>query len=92
VPRWEAIDPTRLGLSASQIDPSHPMNELLIYGSGAPGTRRNVLVDRRVPVGQKMLNAATEVSVSLVVSGSRADVTPDRVLTVGDVPVFVASS
>jgi hypothetical protein len=31
------------------------------------------------------------VSVSLVVNGSRADLGADKVLTVGDVPVFVAS-
>jgi hypothetical protein len=39
-----------------------------------------------------MLSAASEVSVSLVVNGSRADLGPDKILTVGDVPVFVASS
>jgi hypothetical protein len=38
-----------------------------------------------------MLTASDEVSVSLVVNGSRADLGPDRVLKVGDVPVFVAS-
>lgn len=92
VTRWQVIDPTRLELSTSDIDASHPMNELLVYGTGTPSTRRNVLVDRRVSVGQKMLTASDEVSVSLVVPGSRADMAPDKVLTIGDVPVFVASS
>jgi hypothetical protein len=63
-----------------------------VYGSGTPGVRKDVLVDRRVAVGQLMLTASDEVSISLVVNGSRADLGPDRVLKVGDVPVFVASS
>jgi hypothetical protein len=92
VTAWQVIDPTRLGLSATKLDPDHPMNELLVYGSGTPGVRKSVLVDRRVAVGQPMLTASDEVSVSLVVRGSRADLGPDRVLQVGDVPVFVASS
>ena len=92
VTAWQVIDPTRLGLSATKLDPDHPMNELLVYGSGTPSVRSDVLVDRRVAVGQRMLIASDEVSVSLVVPGSRADMGPDRVLKVGDVPVFVASS
>jgi hypothetical protein len=91
VTAWQVIDPARLGLSLTKLDPDHPMNELLVYGSGTPGVRKNVLVDRRVAVGQPMLTASDEVSVSLVVNGSRADLGPDRVLKVGDVPVFVAS-
>lgn len=39
-----------------------------------------------------MLSATSSVSVSLVVDGSRMDLGPDKVLTVGDVPVFVAKS
>jgi hypothetical protein len=89
--RWQAIDPTRLNLSTTAIDSGHPMNELVVYGSGTPSVRRDIDVDRRVAVGQRMLAAADEVSVSLAVLGSRLDITPDRVLTVGDVPVFVAS-
>jgi hypothetical protein len=89
---WQVIDPLRLSLSASKLDPAHLMNELLIYGSGAASTKRDVLVDRRAAVGQEMLSASDEVSVSLVIRGSRADLGPDRVLQVGDVPVFVASS
>jgi len=42
-------------------------------------------------VGRAMLSVTGEVSVSLVVPGSRADLGPDRVLTVNDVPVFVAA-
>lgn len=92
VTAWQVLDPLRLTLSASQLDPDHPMNELLIYGSGASSAKRDILVDRRVAVGQPMVTAASEVSVSLVVRGSRADLGPDRVLRVGDVPVFVVSS
>lgn len=92
VTAWQVIDPARLGLSATKLDPDHPMNELLVYGNGTPSARRDVLVAGRVAVGQPMLAASDEVSVSLVVRGSRADLGPDRVLKVGDVPVFVASS
>lgn len=92
VTAWQVLDPARLGLSLTKLDPDHPMNELLVYGSGTPGVRKDVLVDRRVAVGQLMLTASDEVSISLVVNGSRADLGPDRVLKVGDVPVFVASS
>jgi len=92
VAAWQVIDPTRLGLSTSELDPTHLMNELLIYGSGKPSVRTDVFVNRQVPVGQKMLLASDEVSVSLVVKDSRADFPTNKVLTVGDVPVFVASS
>jgi hypothetical protein len=92
VTTWQIIDPLRLTLPPSSLDPDHLMNELLIYGSGTASTGRDVLVDRRVEVGRAMLTAADEVSVSLVVRGSRADLGPDRVLQIGDVPVFVASS
>jgi hypothetical protein len=91
VTRWQVIDPLRLQLSTSEIDPSCPMNELLLYGDGTPSVWRDVYQDERVAVGQVMLNATGEVSVSLVVPGSRADLGPDKVLMVGDVPVFVAS-
>lgn len=91
VTAWQVIDPVRLSLSASEFDPAHLMNELLIYGSGKPSVHTNVFVNGRVAVGQKMLTASDEVSVSLVVNGSRADFPPNKVLTVGDVPVFVAS-
>ena len=92
VTTWQVIDPTRLSLSPTALDPDHLMNELLVYGTGTPSTRTDVTVNRRVPVGRAMLSATGEVSVSLVVPGSRADLGPDRVLTVNDVPVFVASS
>jgi hypothetical protein len=39
-----------------------------------------------------MLSATSSVSVSLVVDGSRQDLGPDKVLAVGDVPVFVAKA
>ena len=89
---WQVVDPVRLGLSQTALDPAHLMNELLIYGNGQPSTHANVLVNARVPVGQKMLTVTDEVSVSLVVGGSRSDFPTNRVLAIGDVPVFVASS
>jgi hypothetical protein len=92
VTTWQVIDPTRFGLSPTKLDPDHLMNELLVYGTGTPSVRADVIVDRRVPVGRAMLTASDEVSVSLVIRGSRADLGPDRILKVGDVPVFVASS
>ncbi len=92
VTTWQVIDPLRLTLSPAELDADHLMSELLVYGSGTTNTGRDVLVDRRVDVGRTMLTAADEVSVSLVVRGSRADLGPDRVLQIGDVPVFVASS
>jgi hypothetical protein len=92
VTAWQVIDPTRLTLSDSALDKDHLMNELLVYGNGTSSTGRDILVDKRVEVGRVMLTAADEVSVSLVVRDSRADMTPDRVLQVADVPVFVASS
>ena len=100
VTSWQVIDPRRLSLAPDAIDPAHAMNQLLIYGNGTPtipgsaGPPRDTLFDRKAnnpfPVGQPMLTATTDVSVSLVVKGSRADLGPDKVLTVGDVPVFVA--
>jgi hypothetical protein len=92
VTAWQVIDPLRLALSQTELDPDHLMNQLLIYGNGTASTGRDVLVDERVDVGRVMLTAADEVSVSLVVRTSRADLGPDRVLQIGDVPVFVASS
>jgi hypothetical protein len=73
------------------------MNQLLVYGSGSPTlngdqVRRDILFDRRASVGQVMVGATGDVSVSLVVDGSRADLGPDKILTVGGVPVFVAQN
>ena len=102
VSAWQIIDPKRLSLPTDVIDPAHPMSELLIYGDGTAtipgqtGPLRDALFDRKAgdpyPVGSLMLSATTDVSVSLVVDGSRQDLGPDKVLTVGDVPVFVARS
>ena len=91
VTRWQVIDPVRLGLPPDSIDPGHVMNELLVYGSGTPSVTRDKFFDVRAAIGSLMLTAADDVSVSLVVNGSRADLGADKVLTVGDVPVFVAS-
>ena len=92
VTTWQIIDPTRLVLSPTKLDPDHLMNELLVYGTGTPSVRTDVRVDRHVPIGRSMLSASDEVSVSLVIRGSRVELGPDRILKVGDVPVFVASS
>lgn len=92
VTTWQIIDPMRLALAPTKLDPDHLMNELLVYGTGAPNVRADVRVDRHVPVGQAMLTVSDEVSVSLVVPNSRADLGPDQILRVGDVPVFVAPS
>jgi hypothetical protein len=90
VTSWQVIDPIRLNLAPGLIDPTHAMNQLLIYGSGVPSVQRDVAYDGRAPVGQPMLSASTDVSVSLVVAGSRAELGPEKVLKVNDVPVFVA--
>jgi hypothetical protein len=92
VTRWQVIDPLRLTLPTDAIDPAHAMNELLIYGSGTPSATRDVFFDARMAVGSVMLRATGDVSVSLVVPGSRADLGPDKILSVGDVPVFVSSN
>lgn len=92
VTAWQVIDPLRFTLATAGIDPTHPMNELLVYGNGTPSVHRDFLFDRPVPLGQPMLSVSSDVSVSLVVNGSRAPLGPDKVLKVGDVPVFVASN
>jgi hypothetical protein len=94
---WQVIDPTRLGLPSDAIDPVHAMNQLLVYGSGTASLgqtpiRRDIHHDGKVGIGTPILSAAGGVSVSLVVAGSHADLGPDKILTIGDVPVFVASS
>ena len=97
VTAWQVIDPVRLSLPPGAIDSAHAMNQLLLYGDGTPAipgakVPRDTLVDGAVAVGTPMLTATSDVSVSLVVNGSRADLGPDKILSVGDVPVFVASS
>ena len=93
VTSWQVVDPIRLGLPTDAIDPVHAMNQLLVYGNGIPSvTHDPPPFDGKAAVGSLMLSASGDVSVSLVVDGSRADLGPDKVLTVGDVPVFVASS
>jgi hypothetical protein len=94
---WQIIDPTRLSLPTDAVDPTHAMNELVIYGNVPPTTRgsvirRDVYHDTKVAVGQTMLMATNSVSVSLAVAGSHLDIGPDRILSIGDVPVFVVSS
>ena len=94
---WQIIDPVRLSLPPGTIDSAHVMNQLLVYGNGTPSIdgvliQRDILVDRHVPTGQQIMSATGDVSVSLVASGSRADLGPDKVLTIGDVPVFVAAA
>lgn len=94
---WQVIDPVRLGLATGAIDPEHAMNQLLIYGDGAPslnGTpiKRDILLDRPVAVGSLIMSATNDVSVSLVVNGSRSDLDPSDLLSIADVPIFVTSS
>ena len=94
---WQIIDPTRLSLPTDAVDPAHAMNELVIYGNVPPTTRgsvirRDVYHDTKVAVGQTMLMATNSVSVSLAVAGSHLDIGPDKILSIGDVPVFVVSS
>jgi len=92
VTRWQVIDPLRLTLPGDSIDPAHAMNELLIYGSGAPSVATDQFFDTPAAVGSVMLNASGDVSVSLVVAGSRADVGPANILAIGDVPIFAAAA
>jgi hypothetical protein len=92
VTTWQVIDPTRLKLSATTLDPDHMMNELLVYGTGTSNVHNDIRVDRRVPLGQVMLTASSEVSVSLAVRSSKADLGPDRILKIADVPVFVTAN
>jgi hypothetical protein len=90
--RWQVIDPIRLKLPTDSIDPTHAMNELLVYGNGTPSATTDQFFDHSAAMGSLLLAATDDVSVSLVVNGSHADLGPDKVLTVGDVPVFVASN
>ncbi len=92
VTAWQVIDPVRLSLPPGAIDPAHPMNQLLIYGDGTPAIQRDVYFNGRAAVGSPMVSVSGDVSVSLVVDGSRAELGPDRILMIGDVPVFVASA
>ena len=89
---WQVVDPVRFTLAPDAIDTAHSMNELLIYGSGKPSIQRDVMFNVRAVVGSPMLTVSGDVCVSLVVNGSRAELGPDKILTIGDVPVFVASS
>jgi hypothetical protein len=93
---WQVIDPIRLGLPSDSIDPAYAMNELLVYGNGTASLKsaivRDIQHDGKVGVGTPMFSATGGVSVSLIVPGSHADLGPDKVLMIGDVPVFVASS
>jgi hypothetical protein len=88
---WQVIDPVRLSLAPDTIDPAHAMNELLIYGNGKPSTQRDVFFNVRALVGSPMVTVSGDVCVSLVVNGSRAELGPEKILTIGDVPVFVAA-
>jgi hypothetical protein len=92
VTSWQVIDPVRLSLPAGAIDPAHAMNQLLIYGSGNADVQRDVAYDGRAAMGQTMLSASGDLSVSLVADGARAELGPDKVLTVNSVPVFVAQN
>ena len=88
---WQVLDPIRLSLTPDSIDAAHVMNELVVYGNGKPSVSRDVSFNNRALMGSPMLSVTGDVSVSLVVNGSRAELGPDKVLKVGDVPVFVAA-
>lgn len=92
VTAWQVMDPARLRLPTDQLDPAHLMNELLFYGDGAVSASRNVAYDAHVEVGTQLMAITGDVSVSLAVTGYRADIGPSNVLTVGNSPVFVAAS
>jgi hypothetical protein len=89
---WQVIDPLRLSLAQDAIDPAHAMNELLIYGNGKPSIQRDVFFNVRAIMGSPLVTVSGDVCVSLVVNGSRADLGPEKILKLGDVPVFVAST
>jgi hypothetical protein len=92
VTTWQVIDPARLALPPNKIDPAHAMNQLLIYGDGTASLNSDQLIDGRLPLGSPIMDVSGDVSISLVVNGSHADIGPDKVLQVSGVPVFIASS
>ncbi len=68
------------------------MNQLLIYGDGASSLGFDQFIDGRLPVGSPIMDISGDVSVSLVVNGSHADLGTGKILQVDGVPVFVAAS
>jgi hypothetical protein len=92
VTAWQVIDPARLALPPNKIDPAHAMNQLLIYGDGTASLASDQFIDGHLALGSPIMDVSGDVSISLVVNGSHADVGPDKVLQVSGVPVFVASS
>jgi hypothetical protein len=92
VTSWQVIDPARLQLPSNKIDPAHAMNQLLVYGDGAASLGYDQFIDGRLLVGSPIIDVSGDVSVSLVVNGSHADLGPEKVLQIAGVPVFVASS
>jgi hypothetical protein len=92
VTAWQVIDPGRLSLPPDKIVAGHAMNQLLIYGDGTPSVDHDQLIDGRVAMGAQLMQVSGDVSVSLVVDGSHADLGPDKILQVEGVPIFVASS
>jgi hypothetical protein len=88
---WQIIDPARLSLPDDSIDPAHAMNQLITYGDGSAATKRDIHYNGRVAVGSPIITVSGDVSISLAVNGSRAELGPDKILKVGDVPVFVAA-
>jgi hypothetical protein len=89
---WQVIDPARLSLPSDKIVDGHAMNQLLFYGDGTVSVDHDQLIDGRLAVGTELMQVSGDVSISLVVNGSHADIGPDKVLQIDGVPIFVASS
>jgi hypothetical protein len=92
VTSWQVIDPVRLNLPSTKLDPAHLMNQLLFYGDGPASLDFDQFLDGPRGIGSPIMDVSSNVSVSLVVDGSHADLGPDKVLQVAGVPVFVAAS
>ena len=92
VTSWQVIDPARLTLPANKIDAAKAMNQLIFYGSGAASLNFDQFLDGHLGVGTPIMDVSGDVSVSLAVNGSHADIHPLNILQVAGVPVFVAAS
>lgn len=92
VTSWQVIDPARLNLPPNKIDPAKAMNQLVFYGSGSASLNFDQFIDGHLGVGTPIMDVSGDVSVSLAVDGSHADIRPQNVLQVAGVPIFVAAS
>ena len=92
VTRWQVIDPVRLNLAPNKIDATKAMNQLIVYGNGTPSLEFDQFIDGHLGMGTQIMDVSGDVSVSLAVNGSHADMGPQNVLQFAGVPVFVAAS